>query len=63
MIIFVAASEHGRSLIELIRAIRACRACFPQLYITCPEHQAELDRLYPQGCTDPECPACPGTGR
>lgn len=55
---FLAQNEHGRALVALIRAIRACPACFPELYITCPEHRAELDRLYPEHCPDANCPAC-----
>jgi hypothetical protein len=56
--VFTTNNEHGRSLIELIRAIRGCRDCFPQLHITCAEHCAALTALYPDPCPDPECPAC-----
>ena len=56
--LFVAPNEHGRSLIDLIRAIRACRDCVPALYAPCATHGAELDRLYPEACPDRECPAC-----
>lgn len=59
---FLAQNEHGRALITLIRAMRACAACFPEFYITCPEHRAELDRLYPEHCPDPNCPACVADG-
>lgn len=55
---FLAQNEHGRALIALIRAMRACAACFPELYITCELHRAELDRLYPEHCPDANCPAC-----
>jgi hypothetical protein len=60
---FLSTNEHGRSLIALIRAIRACPACFPELYITCDNHRAKLDALYPEPCPDPGCPACTPTDR
>lgn len=56
--VFTSSNEHGRSLVDLIRSIRACRECFPQLYITCAAHKAELDQMFPAPCPDPHCPAC-----
>lgn len=60
---FIAENEEGRAVLALIREIRECRACVPELYVTCAQHQAALDRLYPERCAGPDCPACKVDGQ